>query len=150
MKANERGNAILISAILVFGLTITALGVSRMLVKGLQFSQTQRQFLGLQAHSLCEAGILAWTKEDSTFSTKVYNPAVVLASPSGQVTYNATVSIIAQGSPTPTSQTYSVLAQASLTGADGVSVERMVGATVSCPTMPCVATPSFFAYQGGP
>ncbi|MBM3271249.1 MAG: hypothetical protein FJZ01_26750 [Candidatus Sericytochromatia bacterium] len=78
MRSRQRGNAILISAILVFALTISALGVSRLLVKGVQGMASQREFLGIQGHAICEAAISRWA----------YDATFVRTTPSGTITYN--------------------------------------------------------------
>lgn len=62
-RISERGNAILISTIMVFALTMTALGVSRLLVSRSRQLEGTRQFLGTQAFTFAEGAILAWIKD---------------------------------------------------------------------------------------
>ncbi|MBI6546154.1 MAG: hypothetical protein HY692_05130 [Cyanobacteria bacterium NC_groundwater_1444_Ag_S-0.65um_54_12] len=56
----QRGNAILVSAIFVFALTMAAIGVSRMLVNQAQQRDSERLFLGTQASAFCEAALTVW------------------------------------------------------------------------------------------
>lgn len=147
MKGKERGNAMLISAILVFGLTVTALGVSRMLIKGMEGAQTQRQFLGLQAHALAEAGILAWTREMATPSNPAtYAFKIVKATPGGPVEYGANVRVAHLS----VGNSFQLLSSASIAGADGTVVERLIEATISCAAFPCPASASYTKFVGGP
>lgn len=152
MKAKERGNAMLISAILVFGLTVTALGVSRLLVKGTQGMTTQRQFLGLQAHSLCEAGITAWTVQPAPrpVSPQNFLFPVVLARTTDTITYQATVSVAYTAFPAPSPSVFALRATTSLRAFDGTVVDRAVEATVDCAVTPCTASASLANYVGGP
>ncbi len=147
MRTKERGNAILISAILVFALTVTALGISRLLVKGTQQMTAQREFLGLQAQALAEAGLHRWailvTNHATLAQPQVWNDfSIFRAATPSATTANGTVSITWANAGTA----FVMRASASIRSIidPTVFVERSVGATATCPLGPlaCTAGPT--------
>jgi hypothetical protein len=115
-----------------------------LLVKGTQQMALQREFLGLQAHALAEAGVLEWmriTPRPSPVATGLAYTITRAGTPSVAPT-TAIVAVVGGGGP----PIFTIRATASVTGSDGQRVDREVQATASCPAnvnLACTGRPSF-------
>lgn len=66
VSPNQRGNAILISAIMVFALTVAALGVSRLFINQTRQGMGNRQFLGNQTFEFANAAAIQWSRTNNS------------------------------------------------------------------------------------
>ncbi len=155
MAGRQRGNTILISAILVLALTVGMLTITRLLTAQIAAQGPERELLGEQASALCLSGLAEWAKTNpqatqtySDIPTPEATDSGAVGSPPWPWPWNWPAHSIVVTLTTSAPPLYTVSVGAAMGGLYWPgSVTRYVQATLNCPGAPGTPCSSYVVTQ---